>query len=343
MRSRLWRQVRLADSFSDAAELVSETVGEPGPGEVVIRQEWAGVNGLFDEALCRGDVPYLSTTLPRDLGVEAVGVVLEVGPGVEHLRAGDAVVTSRLGGGYRSLYRTAVDQVTAVPSADPRYVALRTSAVSALLVLEHAARMGRGETVVITAAAGGLGQFLVQFAARAGNEVIGVCSSADKVELLRSLGCARPVDRTVEDVGDVIDSEYGGQVPLVVDTVGGPLFDTLLARLGTRGRLVTAGHSADIGPGRPVPALAPRVYEHLYWTSASIIGFQNAHYAEHHAEALARILDWDAQGLLEVMIDPTPFEGLESVPAAVEHLVRGRSQGKVVVRVGDPSEHTAEH
>ncbi|MEO7131531.1 MAG: zinc-binding dehydrogenase [Dermatophilaceae bacterium] len=336
MIGRRWQQVRLADSFADAAELVPEPVGAPGPGEVIVRQEWAGVNGLFDEALCRGDVPYLTTTLPRDLGVEAVGVVVDAGPGVESHRIGDAVVTSRLGGGYREFYRIPSEQATLVPSTDPRYVALRTSAVSALLVLEQAGRMGSGETLVVTAAAGGLGQFLVQFAARAGNEVIGVCSSPAKVDLLKSLGCSRPVNRTVEDIGDVLDAEYGGSVPFVVDTVGGPLFDTLLARLAPRGRLVTAGHSADIGPGRPTPVLAPRVYEHLYWTSASIIGFQNAHYAEHHAEALGRILEWDARGLLEVAIDPTPFTGLESVPAAVEHLARGRSQGKVVVRVGHP-------
>lgn len=333
MIGRRWQQVRLADSFPVAAEIVSEPVDPAGPGDVVVRQKWAGVNGLFDEALCRGDVPYLSTTLPRDLGVEAVGVVVDVGPGVEHLEVGDAVVTSRLGGGYREFYRVPGELATPVPSTDPRYVALRTSAVSALLVLEHAGRMSRGETVVITAAAGGLGQFLVQFAARAGNEVIGVCSSPAKVELLHRLGCARAVDRTVEDIGEVIDTEYGGRVPFVVDTVGGRLFDTLLARLAPRGRLVTAGHSADIGPGRPTPVLAPRVYEHLYWTSASIIGFQNAHYAEHHAQALTRILEWDAQGVLDVAIDPTPFLGLEAVPAAVEHLARGRSQGKVVVRI----------
>ncbi|WP_256839433.1 zinc-binding dehydrogenase [Ornithinimicrobium faecis] len=332
------RQVRFAPTLREASEIVTEPLSSPGPGQVLVRQHYAGVNGLFDNVLARGEVPYVPRTDQRDLGVEAVGVVQEIGPSVEHLSVGAAVAGSRLGYGYREWLIADATELVPVPAADPRYVALRTSAVSALIALEQAGRMGQNETVVITAAAGGLGQFLVQFAQRAGNTVIGVCGGPQKVELLRRLGCDRPVDHRSEDLGAVLDREFGGQVALAVDTVGGELFDALVSRLAPRGRLVTAGHASDIGPEGARPVQSARVYQHLYWTSASVIGFQNALYADLHAEAFARVLRWDAEGLLEVATDPTPFTGLEAIPDAVDHLTGGHSVGKVVVDLRpDPS------
>lgn len=329
-QNRVLRQETIAASLREASHVVTEPVVPTGRHDVLVRQHYAGINGLFDNALARGEVPNVSA-LPLDLGVEAVGVIHEVGAEVDGVVVGDAVVSSRLGSGYREWLVTDARDVVVVPAADPRYVALRTSAVSALIALEQAGRMTTGELVVITAAAGGLGQFLVQFAKMAGNTVVGVCSGPEKLEMLRQLGCDRPVDRHAEDLGAVLDAEFAGAVPLAVDTVGGPLFDTLLSRLAPLGRLVSAGHASDIGPGLPLPVLAPRVYEHLYWTSASIIGFQNALYAAHHLPALQRILAWDAKGMLTVALDPSTFLGLESVPDAVDRLTSGASIGKVVI------------
>lgn len=335
IRNRVLRQVQLAPTLREGSRVVSEPVGSPGPGQLLVRQHFAGVNGLFDNALARGEIGYAPLQPPFDLGVEAVGLVEAVGDEVRDLVPGDAVITARLGSGYRAwLLADAADAVR-VPAPAPRYVALRSAAVSALVALEQAARMGAGEVVVVTAAAGGLGQFLVQFAKLAGNTVVGVCSGPEKVALLRRLGCDRPADRVVEDLGDVLDTEFSGRVPLAVDTVGGDLFDALADRLAPLGRLVTAGHAADLGPGRPAPVLAPRIYRQLYWSSASVIGFQNALHAEHHRHALERILAWDHEGRLHVAIDPTGFTGLAAVPDAVDHLTSGRSIGKVVVDLRD--------
>lgn len=329
--NRILQQETIADSFREATRIVGAPISALGDEDVLVRLHFAGINGLFDESLARGEVPYFELNLPMALGVEAVGVVERVGSRVTTFSAGDAVASSKLGAGYREWLIARPEDLIIVPAPTARYVALRTSAVSALIALENAGRMTSGETVVITAATGGLGQFLVQFAKRAGNTVIGVCGGPDKVALLRDLGCDRPVDRLSEDLGEVLDSEFNGSVQLAVDTVGGSLFDALVARLAPRGRLVTAGHASDIGVGMPVPVLAPRVYEHLYWRSSSIIGFQNSMYADDHLPALRRILDWDAAGELEVTVDPVRFRGLESIPDAVDHLTSGRSKGKVVV------------
>ena len=163
--------------------------------------------------------------------------------------------------------------------------------------------------------------------------MIGVCSGPAKVDLLRSLGCDRPVDRTAEDLSGVLAREYPDGVDLAVDTVGGAVFDTVLAHLGVGGRLVVAGHAADLGPGRPEPVHRPRVYADLYWKAASVRGFQNAFLAADHRPAFDRLLRLHAEGRLRVALDPTPFRGVESLPDAVHHLVNGGSIGKVVVDV----------
>lgn len=325
------RQVRIGPTLRQAAEVVTLPVASPGPGEALVRNHFAGVNGLFDNVIARGELPYDGITLPLDLGVESVGVVAAVGDGVTSILPGEAVAVSRLGAGYRQWVTVPAESAVVVPEASPRLVALRTSAVSALLALEQGGRMGTGEVVVVTAAAGGLGQFLVQLAVLAGNTVVGTTSRPEKVELLRRLGCHRPVDLSSESLADVLDREFDGAVPLVVDTVGTELFDVLVRRLAPRGRLVSAGHASDLDRGLPSPVHQERIYAHLYWKSASVIGFQNVHYPEHHLPAFRRLLDLDAAGRLQVAVDPTPFVGLGAVADAVDHLTSGASIGKVVV------------
>jgi NADPH-dependent curcumin reductase CurA len=331
--NRLLRLDRFGASLRTCTRVVREPVGSPGPGQVLIRHAYVGVNGLFDEVVARGELPYRDLVPPFDLGVEAVGTVVEVGAGVTALRPGDAVATSRFGTGYREWLVTDVADAVPVRTPTPEYVALRTSAVSALLALESPGQMGSDEVVLVTAAAGGLGQFLVQLAKLAGNHVVGVCSGPEKVELLRSLGCDRPLDRSAEDLSDVLASEYPGGIDLAVDSVGGRIFDTILAHLAVGGRLVVVGYAADLGPDRPESVHRPRVYADLYWKAASVRGFQNAFLATDHAPAFDRLLRLHAAGQLRVALDATPFRGVESILDAVDHLVGGRSMGKVVVDV----------
>lgn len=338
--NRVLRLDRFGPSLRACSRVVREPVAPPGPGQVLIRHSYLGVNGLFDEVVARGELPYRQVAPPCDLGVEAVGRVVEVGAGVASLHAGDTVATSRFGTGYREWLVTGAADAVPVPAATPEYVALRTSAVSALLALERAGALGHGEVVLVTAAAGGLGQFLVQLARLAGNHVIGVCSGPAKVELLRRLGCDRPVDRAGEDLGHVLAREYPGGVDLAVDSVGGQVFDTLLAHLATGGRLVVVGHAADLGPGHPEPVHRPRVYAELYWKAATVRGFQNAFLAADHRPALERLLRLHAEGRLQVAIDPARFRGVVSLLDAVDHLVGGRSIGKVVVDVRPAGEES---
>ena len=87
----------LTGDFRSATAVVEAESERPGPGQVLVRNHWAGVNGVFDQNLCANRIRYVDVRPPFDLGIEAVGEVVELGPGVDWLRVGEAVATSKLG------------------------------------------------------------------------------------------------------------------------------------------------------------------------------------------------------------------------------------------------------
>lgn len=323
----------LTGRFRTAIEIVDAPPAEPGPGQVLIRNHYAGVNGVFDQNLCSNRVRYVNAVPPFDLGVESVGVVAAVGSGVETLRVGDAVATTKLGTGYRDYQLADASRAIPVREPSPEILTLVPTGVSALVGLERVGEMKSGEVVAVSAAAGGIGHILVQLAKLAGNRVIGLTRSPEKAALLRELGVDRAIDARGEDLRAVLAAEYPRGIDLAYDTVGGEVFDAFVDHLAMRGRLVVGGHTSDFD--RPEDELVPqpRIYRKLYWKSASVRGFLNPMYAEYFDDAARRVLELYYAGALRVQVDATPFAGLESVPDAVEHLLAGRNAGKVVVRL----------
>lgn len=321
---------RLTGDFRTATVIVEEAWRDPGPGEVAIRNRWAGVNAVFDRNLCRNAIRYVDVVPPWDMGIESVGEVVAVGPGVGNLSVGDAVATTKLGHGFREYQVIQAGRCLRVREATPEVLALVPSGISALVGLRVAGEMRSGETVAVSAAAGGIGQFVVQLAKLAGNHVIGLTRTASKVGALRALGCDRVIDYTAEDLRAVLAHEYPRGIDLAYDTVGGEVFDAFLDHLAMRGRLVISGHTSDFD--RPEEAVGqPRIYRKLYWKSASVRGFQNPAFPEHFDAAAAEMLDLYYSARLRVLVDPTPFCGLDSVADAEDFLLAGRNTGKVVV------------
>lgn len=316
--------------FRTATRIVATPHRDPGPGEVLIRNHFAGCNAVFDQKLCRDAIRYVKVVPPFDMGFEAVGEIVAVGAGVAPLAPGDAVATCRLGTGYREFQIAEAARVYKVREASPQILTLVPTGISAMVALERVAELSAGETVAVSAAAGGLGHIVVQLARRAGNHVIGLTSAPHKRALLERLGVDRVIDYRREDLAAVLARDYPRGLDIAFDTVGGAVFDAFLDNLAVRGRLVVSGHISDID--RPVePVLQPRIYHALYWKSASVRAFQNPAYREFFDDALRRILDLYYRGELEAVIDPTPFRGLERVADAVEHLLSGRNCGKVVI------------
>ena len=322
---------RLGHSFRDCTEVVAEPLAPPGPQQVLIRNRFAGVNGVYDQMMCANKVAHTLVVPPADAGVEALGVVEDVGADVDEVTVGDAVLTVGAGGGYRNFRLCKATDVIAVPDPSAEILALIPSGVSALLALERTGEMRSDEVVCITAAAGGLGNIATQLAIRAGNHVIAVCGSDEKARWLNKIGAARVVQYRRESLADVLASEYPERIDLAIDSVGADIFDALLENLAPHARLVVCGATADRLP--PVKCLQERVYTRLYWKAASVRGFMNYRFPEYAADARHRLLKMLEDDEIRPLIDAVPFTGLDEVADAVEHLLAGKNLGKVIVEL----------
>jgi len=321
---------QFAQNFKSAIEIVELPIPKPAPDEVIIRNKFAGINAGFDTLICRGDVPYINLTLPFDLGVEAVGEVVAVGENVTDFQVGDAVVTTVRGGGYREYQAVNANLAFKVREATPEILTLMPTGVSALVALEQVGEMKSQEVVLVTAAAGGTGHIAVQLAKLADNHVIGTCGSDRKGQLLRELGCDRIINYRTQDLNQVLQEEYPNGVHLVFECVGRQVFDICVDNLAVRGRLVVVGFVSEYG-NNVEQVTQPRIYQKLFWKAASVRGFLMPLYKEHMVEARDRLLNLFYSDKLKVAVDPAKFNGIESIPAAVEYLLSGKNCGKVVV------------
>ncbi|MFS0515716.1 zinc-binding dehydrogenase [Nostoc sp. UIC 10607] len=322
---------KLNQDFKSAVEIVEIPISKLAANELLIQNKFAGVNGGFDTLLCRGDVPYVNLIPPFDLGVEAVGKVVAIGENVKDFQIGDAVVTTVRGGGYREYQVIDANLAVKVREATSELLTLMPTGVSALVALEQVGEMKSNEVVLVTAAAGGTGHIAVQLAKLAGNHVIGTCSSEAKAKLLRELGCDRIINYRTENLNQVLKQEYPNGVNLIFDCVGKQVFDTCVENLAVRGRLIVVGFISEYAVDVE-QITQPRIYHQLFWKAASVRGFLMPHYKEHMAEARDRLLNLFYTDKLKVAVDPTQFQGIESIPDAVEYLLSGHNCGKVVVR-----------
>ena len=327
---RAIRLERIAPSFRAGCEIVELPLAAPGPGEIRVRNLHCGVNGIFDTQIARNAVDYVKIALPTFTGVEAIGTVEAVGAGVNDFLPGDAAVTVRFTGGYREANVGAASQFAKAPAATREYLALASTGVSALVALEKIGELKAGETIAISAAAGGLGHLLVQLAVLKSARVIGVAGGKAKCDFVASLGAERVIDYQSENVAAVLAAEYPGRLDVAVDTVSGAIFDAFLAHLANHGRLVVGGAALDL-EGCPEVVTGPRIAHAIYYKGASVRGFMNGLLTPHWAEARERLFALYAEGRLRVHFDDQPNLGIEGVFGAVERLLSGRSMGKVVV------------
>ncbi len=320
----------LTTDFRASATIVDTPFPEPGPGDVVVKNIYAGVNAT-DVNISAGRYNP-GTEPPFDLGAEATGVIAATGGAVKHVKEGDAVVTFNLGGGYREYNCLPARHVIPVPAATPEALTVAVSGLTASIALSETGQMGSGETVMVTAAAGGTGQYAVQLAKLAGNHVIATCGTPEKVEFLKGLGCDRVINYREENVKRVLRDEYPDGINLVYESVGGTLFDTCVRALALQGRLIIIGFISEYLEG-PQPVRQPRIYAHLLTKSASVRAFFLPHFFRHYYAHTKRLFQLIGDGKLHVAVDPTPYEGLAAIPDAVEYLHSGKSMGKVVVRL----------
>jgi len=224
-------------------------VAAPGPGEVLLRQTAIGLN-YIDTYHRSGHYPL---ALPAVLGREAAGVVEAIGPGVGDLRVGDRVAYALLPGAYAERRVAPAERLVPLPAGidDRTAAAVLLKGLTAWYLLRRTHRLAAGETILLHAAAGGVGSIAVQWAKRLGVTVIGTVGSPEKAELARSLGCDHVIRYDQEDfVARVREITGGAGLPVVYDSVGRDTFLRSLDCLAPRGLLVSFGQSSG-----PVDAL----------------------------------------------------------------------------------------
>lgn len=231
--------------------LVAEQVpvGDPGPGELLIRQRAAGVN--FHDVYVRNGL-YQTLALPGVPGLEGVGEVVATGPGVSDFAVGQRVAwMDRKYGGYAQWKVLNADLAVALPDDidDVTAAAIFLKGLTAHAFVAGAHKVRAGERVLVHAAAGGVGRLLAQMAKARGAMVIGTAGSPEKAEIARESGCDHVILYREQDfAGAVMDLTGGKGVDAVYDAVGRDTFDGSLASLGLRGHLVNYGQASG-----PVP------------------------------------------------------------------------------------------
>ncbi len=331
-RYRKWVATKLCTRFAEAASLVEAELALPGPLEVLCKMRYAAVNA---SDVLKTNGYYGDLAPPFDLGLEGVGEVVAVGPLVPGSLLGKVLAISDTGatagcfGEYRTIHLLK-SYAMPVPRVAPGYAAMMVTGVSMQVALAECAKIKRGETLLVTAAAGSAGSYAVQLGKLAGCHVVGTCGGASKAALLLRLGCDRAIDYQAESVSEVLAREYAQGVNVVIDSVGGELFDTCVDHLAERGRLVVFGYVADYEASTAERRTRP-VYDRLLAKSAELRGFAFKHFkarAAYHGYRLSRLIHG---GKVEPVVDPTPFIGIESVARAVAHQRAGKNLGKVVV------------
>ncbi len=296
----------------------------PGPGQVLVKIEAAGVN--FIDVYQR--TGHYKVPVPFTLGQEAAGPVAAVGPGVAEPRVGDRVAYTSILGAYAEYAVVPADRVVALPDG----VSVKQGAAAMLqgLTAHYLATttypLKPGDTCLVHAAAGGAGLLLCQIAKLRGARVLGTVSTREKAALARGAGADEVILYTEQDFeAEVKRLTNGAGLQVVYDSVGKTTFEKGLNCLVRRGMMVLFGQSSG-----PVGLFDPQVLNQkgsLFLTRPTV-----AHYIATRAELLARagdVLGWIKDGKLKVRIDrELPL----AQAAEAQRLLEGRkTTGKVLL------------
>lgn len=272
-------------------------VGEPGPGEARVRHTAVGLN--FIDTYHRTGL--YAVSLPSGLGMEAAGVIEAVGEGVSELSPGQRVAyAAGPPGAYAEARVVAADRLVPLPDAvdDETAAAAMLKGMTVEYLIRRTHRVSAGETVLLHAAAGGVGLVACQWLKHLGATVIGTVGSDEKAELARAHGCDHPIVYTREDFAARVRELVPGGVPVVYDSVGAATFEASLDCLAPRGLMVSFGNASGKPPALEVGALAQK--GSLFLTRPTLMTYVAAR--ADLLESAAAVFDVIARGAVTIAI-----------------------------------------
>ena len=245
-------------------------VGDPGPGQVRVRNTAVGLN-FIDTYQRSGLYPM---PLPFVCGSEGAGVVEAVGPRVKEFKVGDRVAYSGPIGAYAQVLLRPADRLVKIPAGvdDRTAAAMMLKGLTAHYLVRRTYRVKKGDTILMHAAAGGVGQILCQWAKHLGATVIGTVGSEEKVALARKAGCRHVIVASREKVSERVRAITRGRgVPVVYDGVGKDTFMDSLDCLQPLGLMVSFGNASGAVPPFNPGILAQK--GSLYLTRPTLIHY----------------------------------------------------------------------
>lgn len=238
----------IVNEFGGPEKLILHDVPMPsaGDGQIVIKVEASGVN--FADSLQRQNKNVIPTPLPYLPGYEVAGIVTELGKGVQNISLGDRVVAMLPGsGGYAQYVVTPSYLAAVIPPtiSTQESLALQVQGLTAYLMLKDGAKLQAGQTVLIHAAAGGVGTLLIQIAKQMGaGKVIAAASNAEKLAVAKSLGADELINYTESDWAQKVSNATGGKgVDLILSATGGEILRNSFSCLAPFGKLIIYGNS----------------------------------------------------------------------------------------------------
>lgn len=308
----------------EVLKIETDTLPEPGPGEVILRQEAAAI-AFADTLMCQGTY-FLKPPLPTVLGLEGAGTIAAVGPGVDDYAPGDRAAYMFHIGGYADARIIAAENLyRPPPELDAKtIVATFLRGMTAQYLLRRLYQVRKGETILVHSAAGGMGSLLAQWASHLGAKVIGTVGGPEKFALAEQSGCAHVIDYLTGDFADrVLELTGGAGVPVVYDAVGADVYAGNLRCLAPRGWYVNYGHAS----GMP-PITAKELNEKsLIFTKASMKDYTRT--PEERAEMAAEVVAAIKAGIIESHI--TREYDLSEIAEAHADMAARRTTGATIV------------
>lgn len=249
------------------------TVGDPGPGEVRVRNTAIGLN-FIDTYHRSGLYPM---PLPLVLGSEGAGVVEAVGPKVKEFKVGDRVAYAQPIGAYAEVLLRPVARLVKIPAGikDETAAAMMLKGMTAWYLCRRTYRVKKGDTIVVHAAAGGVGQILCQWSKHLGATVIGAVGSDEKVALAKKAGCKHVVVMSREKLSErVKEITKGKGVPVVYDGVGKDTFVESLDCLMPLGLMASFGNASGAVAPVNIGILAQK--GSLFLTRPTLVNYTSA-------------------------------------------------------------------
>jgi NADPH2:quinone reductase len=327
----------------EVLELGEVPTPQPGNGEVAVRVEAIGVN--YAEVLSRRGLYGWAPERPYIPGMEAVGRIEELGPGVTGRRLGERVICGMQFGSYAE--RVTISAARALPALDgfslEENAAFGVNFLTAWVALVEMARLRSSDAVGVTAAAGGVGTAAVQIAAAHGCRVVGMAGSDEKLERVRALGADAVVNYRRPDFGKRLDAATADRgLDVVLEVVGGEVYRACLGRLANFGRLVVVGYAGlDYTLWNPLSWWkawrgAPRM--NVMKAAMASTGVSATHIGYLLPDEVRLLRTWSALTNFTVEHGLRPVVGavyaFEELPEAHRFMESRASVGKLVVRVG---------